>query len=1478
MSDKTETRVVSIQFDNKDFERNVQQSLDTLTRLNKALEFKDGSKGLGRISDAASKVNLSPISDSVTEVTSHFSKLEVIGVTALANLTNTAVNAGKKLVSSFIQPLTKGGMERALNMEKANFMFEGLGYTAKQIGKVGQAESIMDNIYKSVEGTVYSLDRASVLASQLMASGITGTGKNSQLTHVLKAVAGLASVYSADYEQVGDIFAETKAQTVLMGGQVESLRRMGIPIYKLLGDYLNEQNDTKKYTEKVVKNMISKQKIDFQTFSDAMEEAFGDQAAKSKETFIGALEDMKAAAARIGEAFYKPILKSGRDFYNASVPVLDAIKSRLTNDELTGPIDKFGIAFQNMVNKVIVGMDLFAAALNFDQTKEELEALVKAGLADKSRLKNLETYANVIERIRSILGAFGKALNFVKTVLTSAWNIIQPVLKMAEPLKGLLSLLGDGIIKMGEKLAAATEKMTNFSENAVKFVNALTEAVRNSELFSTVADKIRSALTSSASFASSFGDSLVTLSEKISQVVYNLTDGLFNALSRAQEGFQKIIKLSDLTSTTIGIILASKLSSLSSIWGDASKEGTQFWLLLKKLGSKFYTAQIAASLKTISGSFYDMSLEITKSLEVYQRSLNADILLKVALAIGALALALKLLSTLEPDALMGGVAALGVLAVILKKTLTDVVGVVKLISGLNFKQLLGMEIISNALIKIALSLLGMATAVKILASLNLQGAIQGVVALEIISRMLVRTLRELSTIPKLQFLTINLTFLALAIDILAVAFKLLGSMNWKQIAHSTAAMAVMAGGLVIMMKELSKLSKAENGVKIGSILLIALALDMLAVAFKVLGNMNWDQFEVATASMIVLCLGLAVMMGILSKMDTTGNALKNAASLVVVALAMGALGRTFAKLGDLEWEQIGRAAAGMLTIEFFIGSIMDIMSTIKTPEDLLTRIGALIGIAFSIGMLAKAFVRLGNMEWKQIGKAAAGMASIEALMLGMMKGMQIIQADPKELLIMAAGMVAMGIAMQIFAVGVGLLGSMNIGTLAKGIIGFATAMVIFGVVANSVQEFIPAMLKLAGTMALLGAAVGAIGLGLMALGYGLQTLAGALAVLTGDVALKFSIMVVILAVLSPLLKTAGVAMLLFGAGIAAIGVGMVLVGAGLAAIGLGLKVITTSMQQVVESINAFANVDWNAVLNLAELITIFGLLSPLAIALGIGLAAVGAGLITIGLGVGGIAEGFMLIKKAISGIFDTIGSKVEAMLDKTSNKLKLFKDTIKTFADVIKALLKTLKAGIKGINDLYDSAYKSGKHVVDGVVKGIQDGSSSAAKAARSLARQTLQAYKDELGISSPSKEMAKAGRWMVLGLVKGLNDNTDSAIDSMSTFAQAIMSAYTYVSDNVDASPRITPVLDTSRLAYGMDSIDTMMSAQRAMTLSSRIAGSGNPANDPMNKLITTLDNMTESMNSRSLNVYNTIDGTADPAVFGEELIRSFRLNARTV
>lgn len=1482
MSVSSETRVVSIQFDNKDFEKNVQQSLDTLERLNKSLEFKKGAKGLNNISNAASKVDMSSLSRSIDETSGHFSKLEVMGVTALANITNSAVNAGKTLVKSLIDPVVKGGWQRALNMEQAKFMFQGLGYDSKDVGAVGKVGTIMDNIYKSVEGTVYSLDKASLLASQLMASGVIGKGKNSQLEHVLKAVAGVSSVYNADYERVGEIFGEVKAQTVLMGQQVESLRGMRVPIYKILADYLNKTEDTNKYDEKLIKDMISKQQIDFDTFSDALEDKFAKQAAKSKETFTGAMEDMRAAANRLGEDFYEQLIPGLRDFFNALVPLYDALAIKLEP-----AIKGAGGGISTFLGHVVQGIDLLSAALNYDETVKQLKKLNETTLEDGTklasdeRIANLEKYKSVIETIGKVLNAFGNVVSFVVSVITNAWSIVSKVLTAVSPIGALIGQIVLGIANLTSKLGDITSKMESVANSAGKFIDAFAEAVKNSDLLDAASSKIRAFFESLNGIAGDLGQSLETLSTHISKVVYNLVDGLFNALQRVKEGFGDIISISDAVSTMVGLVLASKFAQLSALFGDVGDKTSNFFILLKKLGADTFK-----NISLASGELYNALFELHKTLEVYQRSLNADILFKIALAIGALALSVKILSTINPSALLQGVGALAVLAVILKKVLGGMSGLIKTMVGFKMKDMASFFLLQTALIRIALALVGMATAVKILASLDFADAVKGVLALKVLSMILISTMKELSKMPKLNFLTVNLTFLSLAIDMLAVGLKILATMDWEDILKGAVAMTFIGVLLVGLMKRLAEISKATKAVNPLSLLVIALSIDILAIAFKSLGKMSWEQVGTAVISLISICTALGILMAVLGNMNSKGNALSNAATLMALAISLGMIGSTFSKLGNLGWEQIGKASVGLTALFAFIAFTLDVLSTIQTPDDLLTRIGALVGIAMSLSILVGAFTKLGDMNFDQLGQAATGLFAL-TLFIGAMVGLSKVagaEGGGKDLLVLSGAMIAMGLALQIFSIGMKMLGSIPIDQMAVSLIGFIGAIVALSYAAVALEGSLMAMLKLAGTVAVFGLALGVVAAAMLLFGFAVSVLQESLMNLTGDTAIKFAFFVAVMAALAPVLKVAGVAMGIFGVGIAAIGVGMVAVGLGLAAIGLGLKTFTTSMDAVVESMNEFANVDWNAVGNLAALVTIFGLLSPLALALGIGLAAVGAGLMTIGLGIQGIAAGFTLVQKAISGIFDVIDSRVSSMVDKITNKLSLIKDSVKTFKDTVKALYEALKEVVKQINDLYDKAYNSGKHVVDGVVKGIQNGSSSAAAAARSLARETLAAYKAELGISSPSKEMAKAGKWTVLGLSKGIEDNKGHAIDAMSSFATAVLSAYEQVSEDSALGYTITPVIDSTNASKSVGQLSSNLNSTLGSINASVAAKAFEDAmntqreSNSIDKLSSKIDSMTETMNSRSLNVYNTIEGSGDPEAFADGLIRSFRLKARTV
>ena len=100
MSTTVDERVVEMRFDNGQFEKNVSTTMSTLDKLKQKLNLTGASKGLEDVNTAANKVNMSGLGSAVETVHAKFSALEVMGVTALANITNSAVNAGKRIVSA----------------------------------------------------------------------------------------------------------------------------------------------------------------------------------------------------------------------------------------------------------------------------------------------------------------------------------------------------------------------------------------------------------------------------------------------------------------------------------------------------------------------------------------------------------------------------------------------------------------------------------------------------------------------------------------------------------------------------------------------------------------------------------------------------------------------------------------------------------------------------------------------------------------------------------------------------------------------------------------------------------------------------------------------------------------------------------------------------------------------------------------------------------------------------------------------------------------------------------------------------------------------------------------------------------------------------------------------------------------------------------------------------------------------------------
>jgi len=319
--------VVSMRFDNKEFERNAQQSLGTLDKLKKALHFDKTGESLKKLGDEAKQVDFSKMSGQLDAMEKRFSTFGIAGAAAISRVTNAAMDLGKTLIKDVAKPFTaavqqikSGGISRAMNLEHAHFQLMGLVNDEQKV-----AEILNGPVQQAVDGTAYGLDAAAVAASSLVASGV----QTQELLGPLKAIAGVAAMTGREYSDIADIFTTVASNGKLMTMQLRQLSASGLNASAALAKAMNK-------SEAEINEMVTQGKISFADFSKAMEEAFGDHAAEANKTFTGALSNVKAALSRIGAKVVTPGLDHLRDVFNELRPKINEFNQVLGDDKSKG--------------------------------------------------------------------------------------------------------------------------------------------------------------------------------------------------------------------------------------------------------------------------------------------------------------------------------------------------------------------------------------------------------------------------------------------------------------------------------------------------------------------------------------------------------------------------------------------------------------------------------------------------------------------------------------------------------------------------------------------------------------------------------------------------------------------------------------------------------------------------------------------------------------------------------------------------------------------------------------------------------------------------------------------------------------------------------------------------------------------------------------------------------------------------------------
>lgn len=992
MSSKTvDERVVQMQFDNSNFERNVAKTLQTIDKLKWSIQDHDLAKKnvFNDLNRAANNVDMSGLSQGIETVRTKFSALQVVGVTALANLTTAAMNAGKNIAKSLTDSLINGGRERSQKIKDAKFQIEGLlgeEEYAKQWDRIDQS------INYAVADTAYGYDSAARAASQFLASSVK---VGDEMDRSLRAISGVAAMTNSTYDDISNIFTRIAGQGRVMAVDLNSLASRGLNAAAILGKSMGK-------TESEVRDMVSDGEISFRQFADAMDNAFGEHAKKGNETFSGALANMKAAMSRIGAKIWDPLIDNQRDVFNQ----MRLLINDLNNNYLNGAIDSFNTKMNSIFKNIIAFFEQGGVkniVLSIGDAFNFLATVIKP-IGDAFReifppiaVETLVEYTKKLKEFTSNLKLSDKTINAIKNTF-----------------KGLFSILDIGVSAIGaivKGIGSLLSALTGISGGVVgvtgafgNWVTGIRNTVKESNIFSNVVEGIVNILENVTNKIKEFTGSL------------DIFGGMVNGL-KAIFGF--IAQLGKEIGAFFGEIFRSgDLEKAFDLINTTLSGGILFGIM------EFFNQlkMLTQRLKEGTGNVSSVIFNLKETLSSLQYSIKASAIMEIAKALLVLAAALVLLNTVDAENMGKNLATLGV-------GLTGLIGALWLLSKFNIdiKGALKIMVLESIISSLAFTLIKLSIALKILSSINIAQMGTALLGLTVGLGELIAALWLMPKERDISDSTKALRKLSTSILIFAAALKIMSTIPWPNILWGLGAMTVALAEMVIVMRTMPSYKKDD---KIPSMIKMATSLVILAGALKILSTMDWDDIARTMTAIGGTFTMLIAFVKLLPKDLKSLNAKINALNMMALGLGFTAL--ALMGLGTMNWEQIKVALAGLG------GSLAEVLVFLALlPKDATSKVGGLIGFSSALVILAGAMKILGSLSW---GALAVSLVAMAGAFIVMGVAAKVLGPMIPTLLGLAAAMAVFGAAVGLFGAGVALVG-IGIATLAGAFATGTTAIV-----------------------------------------------------------------------------------------------------------------------------------------------------------------------------------------------------------------------------------------------------------------------------------------------------------------------------------------------------------------------------------------------------------------------------------------------------
>jgi hypothetical protein len=1294
-----------MRFDNKQFESNVQTSLSTLDRLKKSLNLSGAAKGFDEIDSASKKVNMNGLANAVESVRLKFSALEVMAVTALANITNSALNAGKRIVSALtIDPIKTGFQEYETQIGAVQTILANTQHEGTNLQQVNRA---LDELNTYADKTIYNFTEMTRNIGTFTAAGVNlQTSVDS-----IKGIANLAAVSGSTSQQASTAMYQLSQALAAgkvslmdwnsvvnagMGGKVfqdalvrtsELLGTGAKNAINMYGSFRESLTKGEWLTTEVLTETL-KQFAGAYSEADLIQQGFSESQAKEIAQMAKTAEEA-ATKVKTFTQLWDTLKESAQSGWTATWEILIG-----DFEEAKDLLSEVSETIGNVIGEAAQARnDLLSGGLS-----SGWKQLLNQGIADE---------AGYIESIQEVARKSGDA--FDKMVADSD-NFSDALKKGLQ--EGVISsdTLSDAVHNLRDKMTGMSQeerKAAGYTSEMVEQIEKLDEGIKNGSVsMDEFTEKIlkpsgrENLIQSIWNAAKGLMSVIAPIKEAFRDIFPPMTSEQLYAFTEALRNLTERMKLSETTSENLKRTFKGLFAVLDIIKQAVTAVFNAVGSLLGGVGD------LGAGILGVTGTFGDWFVkldEFIKQGDVFNKVLGTivSVIKTVATAIRdfvkvvaekiafpGFELFHSLLERLHTRMSQIGDAAGGMKSSV--SSAFEAMG--NALANCQFMQLLQAIWdavkaiaggIADAMGKVGSSLIdsiGNADFSGVIDLLN--GISFGAIAVGI-TKFVGAIKEQLDSIGSIKesFIGIldsvrgcfeayqsqlqagTLLKIASAIAILVASLVALSLIDSAKLSAALGAITVLFADLMASMAVFNKISGQASGVirSTTAMLAISTSVLILASALKKLGDLDAKQLATGLTGVVGLTATMIVASKSLSKGGPT--IIKGASQMVIFAAAIKVLASACEDLSALDWEGL---AKGLVGVGVLLAEVSLFMNTAKFSGQSVTTATGIVILSGAIKILASACEDFAQMNWGEIGR---GLTSI-GIVLAEIVAFTRLTGNAQHVIATSAALIGIGAAMKILAAAVKDFSAMNWNELAVGLVGMAGALAAVTIAVNFMPKNMIAigtgLIAVSTALLIMASALENMGgmewneiaKGLVALGGSLGIMAVGLRAMTGTLSGSAAMLVAAsaLAILTPVLSILG------AMSWTAIVKGLVSLAGAFTVIGVAGAVLTPLVP------------------------TILGLSGAMAL-IGVAVLGLGAGLLAAGTGLSAIAVGFTALAAAgtagatavvasltviITGIADLIPAIVAKIGEAIVEFCKVIANSAGEIGNAVKEVVLTL--------------------------------------------------------------------------------------------------------------------------------------------------------------------------------------------------------------